>query len=115
VGFEGTTAKNQEEVIATRRNELQDNPGLAQKKIEDYSQWYREERIPIWQERVFNKPKGTTNNEKERGQTGVEENGTCGGTRRRLSVRSKQRHTASDTTLGVYTRSAITAWHYQLS
>jgi methionyl-tRNA synthetase len=70
--FKGTTAKKHEEVIAARRKELQDNPDLTQKKIEDHSRWYKEERVPPWQERLSNKLKGKKNNKKEGDQAEVE-------------------------------------------
>lgn len=90
--FKGTTAKKHEEVIAARRKELQDNPGLAQQKIDDYNRWYREERVLPWQERLFKKLKGERKTPK--GETCSTSEETKGGEKRESSMRSVA---ASDT------------------
>lgn len=53
--FKGTSAKKHEEVIEAHRKKLREHPGQAQKQLEEYSRWYQEERVPTWQERIFNR------------------------------------------------------------
>lgn len=55
--FKGTSAEKHEEAIESHRKRLRENPDLAQKKLDDYSRWHKEERVPTWQERMFNKAK----------------------------------------------------------
>ncbi|KAJ4301668.1 hypothetical protein N0V90_003761 [Kalmusia sp. IMI 367209] len=56
--IKGTSPEKHEEVIEARRKQLRENPGLAEKELEEYRRWYKEERAPTWQERLINKVKG---------------------------------------------------------
>lgn len=54
----GTSPEKHEEAVEARRQFLKENPGHAEKQLAEYQKWYREERVPTWQERLVNKVKG---------------------------------------------------------